>query len=230
MDPTPTYAADGAVYAFLRDRFYYAQIDYVQASVATTASANGYDLLVISSTPGSEHIRDKWDTSRTGILNWEQAVADDDGNEFMMADSLIPVTANQAILAADVGDRLRDGSLSPNRRVMFSMDDGTFSAISADGLRLFGQAAQWAGDTEKPVLLRYTFPTTAAAETGPGFGPTTVAPLLDASYEMAVKDTAGNITLEISNPGGQLCHSRASGRSQREFREPRRGGCQRQVF
>jgi hypothetical protein len=254
MDPTPTYAADGAAYAFLRDRFYYAQVDYVQASVATTASANGYDLLVISSTPGSEHIRDKWDTIRTGILNWEQAVTDDDGNEFMMADSLIPVAAdpvqiditntshpitagfaagtinlttrnasvyfantlgagvvavgtqtgepaNQAILAADVGDQLRDGSLSPNRRVMFPMDDGTFSALSADGLRLFGQAAQWAGDLEKPVLLRYTFPTTAAAETGPGFGPTTVAPLLDASYEMAVKDTAGNITIEISNPG-----------------------------
>lgn len=254
MDPTPTYAADGAAYAFLRDRFYYAQVDYVQASVATTASANGYDLLVISSTPDSGHIRGKWNTIRTGILNWEQAVVDDDGNEFMMADTLMAVSANpvqidvtntshpitagfaagtinltkanasiyvantlgpgvvavgnqtgtpanQSILIADVGAELRNGTHAPNRRVMFPMDDGTFSTLSAEGLQLFAQAAQWAGNLEPSVLLRYTFPTTANTETGPGFRPTTVAPQLDASCEMAVKDTSGNIVLEISNPG-----------------------------
>lgn len=45
------------------------------------------------------------------------------------------------------------------------------------------------------VIVSYTFPTATAAETGPGYSPTTVAPLVTAT---AVDD--GAVTLEISNP------------------------------
>jgi len=50
------------------------------------------------------------------------------------------------------------------------------------------------------LLLEYTFSTLQSGETGPGYNPTFVATGLDASYNMAVRDTAGTITIEISNP------------------------------
>lgn len=52
------------------------------------------------------------------------------------------------------------------------------------------------------VLLQYTFPTAhgAGVETGSGFNPTTVAAGIDALYNMAVRDTAGTITIGTENP------------------------------
>lgn len=252
--PSSAYAgADGNVLAFLQEKFYYADIDYVQASAATTASANGYDLVVISSTPDSGSIRSKWTNISAGILNWEQAVADDDGGEFMMADSLTPINpgpvaldltntshpittgfsagtvnlttganggiyysqtlgsgvvamgsqvdapGNSLILAADKGAVLRGGSLSPNRRVMFAMDDNTFNVLTPEARQLFAQSALWAGDL-RPVLAEFTFPTLHGGETGAGYSPTAVASLLDSSVNMAIRDTAGKIAMEISDP------------------------------
>lgn len=254
--PSAYLGADGNVMAFLQQKFYYANVDYIQASVATTASASGYDLLVISSTPDSGSVRTKWRNISTGVLNWEQAVVDDEGGEFMMADSLTAITAvsgspvmldltnpshpiaagfaagqvaltkpstsgiyycnslpsgvaaigtqagapaNHMILTADKGSLLRDGSLSPNRRVMFPMDDGTFNNLTAEGRQLFAQAAVWAGDL-RPVLAEYTFPTQHSLETGFGYSPTKTASLLDSSLNMAIRDTAGKIAIEISDP------------------------------
>lgn len=52
------------------------------------------------------------------------------------------------------------------------------------------------------IIVQYTFPTQTGAgvETGVGYNPTTVHPNLDLTFDMAVKDTAGTITIEISNP------------------------------
>ena len=44
-----------------------------------------FDVLVASSTPGSGDIRNKFQNSTTGIVNWEEAVDDDDSGEFQLS-------------------------------------------------------------------------------------------------------------------------------------------------
>jgi len=91
---TPTTGADGAAYAYLGGIFGHGQVDYLQATSATTASADGYKLLVISSTPSSGDTRGKWQNSTVPILNWEEAIVNDDANEFFMSDSVLNTSAN----------------------------------------------------------------------------------------------------------------------------------------
>jgi len=121
-------------------------------------------------------------------------------------------SSDATLFIADTGAALLgDGTAgrpdtAAGRRVTFPITDNGFANLNAGGLKLFGQATDWAGNiapfVPEGLLVQYTFPTAhgAGVETGSGFNPTTVAPGVDALFDMAVKDTSGNITIEISNP------------------------------
>ena len=66
---------------------------------------------------------------------------------------------NHAIFSADIGDALLgDGSaqspdVAPGRRVMFFIQDSSFSNLTADGLSLFNAATDWAAVPEPSSSL-----------------------------------------------------------------------------
>lgn len=78
----PTQGADAAVMTFLEERYGAENITYVQASASQTSDADGMDLVVLSSTPGSGDMRSKFRDVPAGLLNWEEALVDAprDGN------------------------------------------------------------------------------------------------------------------------------------------------------
>lgn len=82
----PTAGADAAVFAYLQGRYGAANVDYVQTSAVAAGVESPYDVFVISSTPGSGSIRNKWHDSATPIVNWEEAVADNGAGEFMITE------------------------------------------------------------------------------------------------------------------------------------------------
>ena len=81
----------------------------------------------------------------------------------------------------------------------------SLSGLSHDGLQMVANAVQTLlgqptvdlDTIQLPVLARYEFPTGTSAETGSGYSPTTLAGGLDGTMDMAIKDTAGNITMTI---------------------------------
>jgi len=92
---TATGGADAAVMSYLVDRYGAAAslgdegVFYKQIGAAVTADADLVDVLVISSTPGSTAIRDKWEDATIGIINWEEAVMDDSAaGEFFLAETI----------------------------------------------------------------------------------------------------------------------------------------------
>jgi hypothetical protein len=82
----PTQGADGAVFSYLQNRYGAANVTYIQTSVGVAGDESGFDAFVISSTPGSGSIRNKWNNSATPIVNWEEAVADNGAGEFMVTE------------------------------------------------------------------------------------------------------------------------------------------------
>ncbi len=84
-NPEPTSGADGAVMTFLEDTFGASNVTYSWIKDLATGDESGFDVLVISSTPGSGDIRNKWHNSTTGVVNWEEAVVDCAGGEFCMS-------------------------------------------------------------------------------------------------------------------------------------------------
>jgi len=64
---------------------------------------------------------------------------------------------------------------------------------------IFGPAATAA---QAATLVQYAFPDAhgAGVETGSGFSPTTVDAGLDALFDMAVKDSSGNVSIGTENP------------------------------
>lgn len=105
----PTQGADPAVFAFLEDRYGIGNVTYLQGSASATGDELAFDLLVISSTLGSGSVRNKFQNSTVGVLNWEEAVADNGGGEFMITggrpkdnvatDHVITITDNHLITA-----------------------------------------------------------------------------------------------------------------------------------
>lgn len=82
---TPTSGADGAVYSYLQSVYGAANVDYVRTNDVATGVEAGYSVFVISSTPGSNTIRNKWHNSTTPIVNWEEAVVDNGAGEFSVS-------------------------------------------------------------------------------------------------------------------------------------------------
>ena len=80
----PTGGADAAAFTFLQDRYGSENVDYIRTNDGVAGDESPYDVFVISSTPGSGSIRNKWHNSETPILNWEEAVADNGAGEYMI--------------------------------------------------------------------------------------------------------------------------------------------------
>jgi hypothetical protein len=82
---TANAGADGAVMTYLQGRYGAANVTYQQASATSAGDEVSFDALVISSTPGSGDIRNKFHNSAVGVLNWEEAVVDDEAGEFQLS-------------------------------------------------------------------------------------------------------------------------------------------------
>lgn len=74
--------SDDEVQHFLRCRYGVEAVTYVQSNASTAADADGRDLLVLSSTPGSGDLRTKFPSVAVPTINWEEAVADNGIGEF----------------------------------------------------------------------------------------------------------------------------------------------------
>lgn len=83
----------------------------------------------------------------------------------------------------------------------------SLAGLSNDGMQMVANAVQTSlnlptSDLDKiKTLVRYEFSQTQSGETGPGYLPTIVANGLVDTFDMAVKDTAGKITMNIRNTG-----------------------------
>ena len=211
-DVDATAGADGAVFDHLKSRYGDASVTYMQGDMAAGdgSSADGFDLLVISSTLNSGTVRGKYADTPVGLVNWEQALNRQAVGEFNMSvggatgesqteitiiDDTSPLAAglsgtvtvfdspvttqwgtgalgagvnlvassadgvNHAIFSADVGDALLgDGSAqspatAPGRRVMFFIQDSSFSNLTPDGISLFNAATDWAAVPEPSSAL-----------------------------------------------------------------------------
>ncbi|MFP6898992.1 MAG: hypothetical protein VCA38_20565 [Roseibacillus sp.] len=96
-----TGGADAQVETFLKCRYGIEAITYLQASVSVAADAAGRDLLVISSTPGSGAMRNKFPNVAVPTINWEEAIMDRLAGEYGMSSSAITksTTTTQIALA-----------------------------------------------------------------------------------------------------------------------------------
>jgi hypothetical protein len=86
----PAFGDDQFVFEHLEQKFGAENVDYIQGSMAAAdgSSANGYDVLFISSTMASGDTRDKYEDSPVGIVCDENAlIHDNNPGNFMMADA-----------------------------------------------------------------------------------------------------------------------------------------------
>jgi len=102
----PTHSADPNVMAYLVGRYGAAAnlgdegVFYKQASAAAAEDADLVDAIVLSSTPSSNALRNKWEDATVGIVNWEEAVVDDSaGGEFFLAET---ITKSNDTTAVDI--------------------------------------------------------------------------------------------------------------------------------
>lgn len=93
--------ADSMVFSHLK-RLQNVNVTYKRASTAVTGDAAGFDVVMTSSTPGSGDIRNKFQNISQGLINWEEAVADDGAGEFAFADSITKEN-NQTQLTVNSG-------------------------------------------------------------------------------------------------------------------------------
>ena len=73
--PDAAQGADPGVWEFLQSRFGAANVSYKQSGESATEDADGVDVVVLSSTPGSGDIVSKFRDVTAGVLNWEEAIS-----------------------------------------------------------------------------------------------------------------------------------------------------------
>jgi hypothetical protein len=98
----PTQGADGAVMTYLQDRYGPLSVTYQAANATPAGDENAYDVLIISSTPGSGDMRNKFHNSTTPAINWEEATADSGGGEYGM--SSLQMTKSQTMTMLDLAE------------------------------------------------------------------------------------------------------------------------------
>jgi len=82
-DGSGTMGADEIAVGLLQDKFGLDKVTVTAASAVVTGDETAFDLLVLSSTPGSGDIRGKFIDSTVPLVNWEEAVVDNSaGGEF----------------------------------------------------------------------------------------------------------------------------------------------------
>lgn len=70
----PTAGADGDVWEKMVEWWGEENLTYLQASASSTEDADEVDVVVLSSTPGSGDMRNKFHELEVGVLNWEEAL------------------------------------------------------------------------------------------------------------------------------------------------------------
>ena len=70
-----TQGADGAVWEKMIEWWGEENLTYIQSGASTTEDAAAVDVVVLSSTPGSGDIRNKFHEVAVGVVNWEEAIA-----------------------------------------------------------------------------------------------------------------------------------------------------------
>ena len=87
-DVEATFGADGAILTHLQTRYGADNVTYMQGDMAAAdgSSADGMDLVVISSTLNSGTVRGKYADLPIGLLNWEQALNRQAVGEFNMSE------------------------------------------------------------------------------------------------------------------------------------------------
>jgi hypothetical protein len=83
----PTFRNDPEMFAHLVSLFGEGNVDYMAAisAAADGSTGNGYDAIVISSSMGSNDIRGKYEDTRVGVVNMENAIVDMGAGEFQMS-------------------------------------------------------------------------------------------------------------------------------------------------
>ncbi len=101
--PDAAQGADPAIFDFLKEKYGENNVSYIVSGDSTTEDADGKDLVVLSSTPGSGSFRGKFRDVEAGVLNWEEALADAprDGN-FPFTDGGRPKSQQMDWIISDV--------------------------------------------------------------------------------------------------------------------------------
>ena len=94
-----TMGADAQVIRFIQDKYGISNVDYLQASVSVDGDEDGYELLVLSSTPASLDLRDKFEDSLVPILNYEEAISDNLAGEFGLASAILSKSITTTAMA-----------------------------------------------------------------------------------------------------------------------------------
>lgn len=136
-----TQGADAAVNAFLQETFGAANVTYQQASATNAGDESAFDVLVISSTPGSGDMRGKFQNSTTGIVNWEEAIVDCGDGEFCLSANRPKESAPTHMVELTGAGHPIQGDL-PNGVITFATSGG------ADNVELFYASGNAAGVAE----------------------------------------------------------------------------------
>jgi len=108
----PTLGADDDVFTYLVQRYGSENVSYMQSSVAAgdpAGSAAGFDVLVLSSTPGSGDYRGKFNNVAVGMVNWEEAVMDNAAGEFGLSSAVMTKSTNTTQLTIDASHQITQG-------------------------------------------------------------------------------------------------------------------------
>lgn len=158
-----TTGSDPRIIRFIQDKYGISSVTYLQASVATEADEDSFDLLVLSSTPSSGDIRDKFEDSLVPIVNWEEAISDNLVGEFGLATAIL----SKSILTTSIshtGHPITEGL--PDPVVLFDAagPETTSSGALFEGITSAGNDA----DTGEAMIF--------LAETGDSVDPNALVP------------------------------------------------------
>jgi hypothetical protein len=194
---TASLGADAAVMSHLTTTFGAANVTYKQASAANNLSdLVGVDVLVLSSTPGSGDLRNKFHTSTVGILNWEEAVMDTAAGEFGMATTVmtksvtttqLAITQNHPVtqgLAGTISFLTGSGPETVNTPAVFSGLTTVATAAngvnSTGGASVVGNAAIFIAEAGQSLV--------AATGASPAAGRRVMFPITDNTFSSLTAD------------------------------------------
>lgn len=141
---TGTAGADEVAVALLQDKFGISRVTTNSALLVSAGGEADFDLLVISSTPGSQDIRGKFQDSPVPVVCWEEAVIDNGAGEF--GGSSVPMVKSTSTTQMILADHPIANGL-PGTIDLFTGGIGETTSTSAvfGTLTAVGTAANGAG-------------------------------------------------------------------------------------
>lgn len=139
-----TAGADEIAVALLEDKFGISRVTVNSAELVLAGDEVDFDLLVISSTPGSQTIRNKFPNSPVPIICWEEAVIDNGAGEF--GASSVPMVKSTSTTQMTLSDHPIANGL-PETIDLFDGSAGETTSSSAvfGNLSVVGAAAKRSG-------------------------------------------------------------------------------------